>query len=166
MNGRMESTISTGTCELKGSMSNLRFDFEWQDPAGARGEELRATWASLSILIDGDPVTELQEDEQSQFEPAFSSHCFRWPSGLPITGGSCNRKPSGRTLGASRSSIADTIFAGARRLCAAVTPFRELGEGVEAHWQSLDIADAGIRFLASGSAILSGSAFYRPSATL
>ena len=43
------------------SMSSLRFEFEWQDPAGARGEELRGTWASLSILIDGIPITELQD---------------------------------------------------------------------------------------------------------
>lgn len=30
-------------------MSDLRFDFEWVDPQGARGPELRATWARLVI---------------------------------------------------------------------------------------------------------------------
>lgn len=38
-------------------MNSLRIEFEWQDPGGARGEELRATWASLSIFIDNHPVT-------------------------------------------------------------------------------------------------------------
>ena len=78
MNGRMELMISTGTGEPKGSMSNLRFDFEWQDPAGARGEELRATWASLSILIDDVPVTELQDEQTksvrtARFPPVVSA---------------------------------------------------------------------------------------------
>ena len=44
-------------------MNNLQLDFEWQDPAGAKGDELCATWASLSILIDGNPVTELQDKQ-------------------------------------------------------------------------------------------------------
>jgi hypothetical protein len=30
-------------------MSDIRFDFEWVDPQGARGPELRATWARLVI---------------------------------------------------------------------------------------------------------------------
>ena len=37
--------------------------------------------------------------------------------------------------------------------------FVTLGDDVEAEWQSLEIADAGIKFLANGSAVLSGSAF-------
>lgn len=37
----------------------LAFDFEWQDPGGARGDELRATWASLSIRLHGRLLTEV-----------------------------------------------------------------------------------------------------------
>ncbi len=37
--------------------------------------------------------------------------------------------------------------------------FVMLGEDVEAEWQSMEIADAGIRFLASGRAVLSRSVF-------
>lgn len=32
-------------------MTDLSFDFEWTDPLGARGEELRATWARLAIRV-------------------------------------------------------------------------------------------------------------------
>lgn len=38
-------------------MSNLNIHFEWEDPCGARGPELRATWARLTILVDKTPVT-------------------------------------------------------------------------------------------------------------
>lgn len=47
-NGRPVSTTS---------MSDLRFDFDWDDPLGARGDELRATWARLRMSVNGEPVT-------------------------------------------------------------------------------------------------------------
>jgi hypothetical protein len=34
-------------------MTDLTFDFEWADPLGARGPELRATWARLAIRVNG-----------------------------------------------------------------------------------------------------------------
>ncbi|MBV9497631.1 MAG: hypothetical protein JOZ54_25575 [Acidobacteria bacterium] len=33
-------------------MNDLTFEFEWADPLGARGPELRATWARFAIRID------------------------------------------------------------------------------------------------------------------
>jgi hypothetical protein len=53
-------------------MSKLTLDFEWIDPAGARGPELRATWASLQISLDGNAVTRLI-DEVSR---SVRSHLF------------------------------------------------------------------------------------------
>ena len=38
-------------------MNDLKINFEWIDPAGAEGPELRATWARLQLLIDGEPIT-------------------------------------------------------------------------------------------------------------
>lgn len=38
-------------------MNDFRIDFEWIDPAGAKGPELRATWARLQLLVDGEPIT-------------------------------------------------------------------------------------------------------------
>lgn len=43
-------------------MSKLTLDFEWIDPAGARGAELRATWASLQFSVDGSPITRLIDE--------------------------------------------------------------------------------------------------------
>src|SRR3954454_10671405 len=36
---------------------SVTFQYEWIDPAGAKGAELRATWARLEIDIDGHIVT-------------------------------------------------------------------------------------------------------------
>lgn len=38
-------------------MNELRINFEWIEPAGAVGEELRATWARFQISVDGKPIT-------------------------------------------------------------------------------------------------------------
>lgn len=47
------------------SMNDFVIDFEWIDPLGAKGDELRATWARLSIAVDGCPVTRVL-DERSR----------------------------------------------------------------------------------------------------
>lgn len=38
-------------------MSTLDFQFGWEDPGGARGEELRATWSRLEIAVGDTVVT-------------------------------------------------------------------------------------------------------------
>ncbi|MBL0175560.1 MAG: hypothetical protein IPP94_09905 [Ignavibacteria bacterium] len=43
----------------------LTFKIEWEDPQGARGAELRATWARFQILAAGQSVTRV-EDEAAQ----------------------------------------------------------------------------------------------------
>ena len=44
-------------------MSDLTLNFEWIDPAEARGTELRATWARLEILLGGIAITRLIDFE-------------------------------------------------------------------------------------------------------
>lgn len=43
-------------------MTDLSFDLEWVDPEGARGLELRATWARLTLVIAGEPVTRVFDE--------------------------------------------------------------------------------------------------------
>lgn len=57
-------------------MNDLKIDFEWIDPAGAEGPELRATWARLQILVDGEPITRLLDNvsktlRESVFLPLY-----------------------------------------------------------------------------------------------
>lgn len=51
-------------------MSDLKFQFEWEDPQGARGSELRATWARLSIRAGAGPVTRLIDESSKGFRDA------------------------------------------------------------------------------------------------
>jgi hypothetical protein len=40
-------------------MSGLTLDFDWIDPAEAKGPELRATWARFEIRLQGEPITRI-----------------------------------------------------------------------------------------------------------
>jgi Zn-dependent peptidase ImmA (M78 family) len=44
-------------------MDELKLAFEWVDPLEARVPELRATWASLSVEVQGEPVTQLYDPD-------------------------------------------------------------------------------------------------------
>lgn len=42
-------------------MSDIIVDFDWIDPGSAKGDELRATWARLSLGVDGDSITRVYD---------------------------------------------------------------------------------------------------------
>lgn len=42
-------------------MTDFSIDFEWVSPEGARGAELRATWANLRIRVGNELVTRLED---------------------------------------------------------------------------------------------------------
>jgi hypothetical protein len=42
-------------------MNRLRFEIEWEDPAAAVGQELRATWAHLQIFVDDQCLTQVHD---------------------------------------------------------------------------------------------------------
>jgi hypothetical protein len=140
-------------------MNNLRFDFEWQDPAGARGEELRATWASLSILIDDKPVTELQDRRTRSVRTSVFLPLF--PLAEWFAENWWFLQTEAERPGTARSREFDRRHNLRWAREGFVLPslrFVTLGENVEALWQPLDIPNAGIGFLAGGHAVLPGIA--------
>lgn len=40
-------------------MSDFRIEVEWEEADGVQGPELRATWARLALLVDGETITKL-----------------------------------------------------------------------------------------------------------
>lgn len=47
----------------------ISFEYQWMDPAGAKGAELRATWAQLEISIDGHVVTRAFDSQSRTVRP-------------------------------------------------------------------------------------------------
>jgi hypothetical protein len=57
-------------------ITDFRIELSWEDPQGAQGEELRATWSRLSIVIDGKPVTQVLDSKSESvrdgvYTPAY-----------------------------------------------------------------------------------------------
>lgn len=44
-------------------MTRFRLNFSWIDPLGAKGDELRATWAQLEVIVDGEAVSRLLDED-------------------------------------------------------------------------------------------------------
>jgi hypothetical protein len=140
-------------------MNQLRFVFEWQDPAGARGEELRATWASLSILIDDKPVTELQDRRTKSVRTGIFLPLFPLAEWLAENWWFLQSESEWPGTAKSREFDRRHNLRWARE--GFVLPslrFVTLGEDIEVLWEPLDIPNAGIGFLASGHAVMSGAA--------
>lgn len=140
-------------------MSNLRLDFDWQDPASARGEELRATWGSLSILIDDDPVTELLDRQTKSVRTRVFLPLFPLAEWLADNWWFLKSEVERPVAGKDRLFERRHNLRWARE--GFVLPSLRLvtlGENVEAQWKPLDIPAAGIRFSTSGQALLSARA--------
>lgn len=162
MNGRMESTIFIGTCNLIRCVEKFRFDFEWQNPAGAGGEELRATWASLSIRIDDAPVTEMQDRQTKSVRTSVFLPLF--PLAEWITDNwwflQSEVERSGTDEGSRDFDRRHNLRWAREGFVLPSLRFVPVGENVEAKWQSLDIPGAGVRFLSSGHAWLPRTAVF------
>ncbi|MFH1437603.1 MAG: hypothetical protein ABIJ56_17990 [Pseudomonadota bacterium] len=50
-------------------MSAISFTFNWEDPGDAKGEELRATWASLQISVDNEVITRVEDLQTKSVRP-------------------------------------------------------------------------------------------------
>ncbi len=62
-------------------MDDLTIDFEWADPLGAKGAELRATWARLSITVGGHPVTRVYDERLKTVRDSVYCPYTRWQNG-------------------------------------------------------------------------------------
>ncbi len=52
-------------------MADLTFEFEWVDPGGARGPELRATWARLELTAAGEMITRVLDQQTRSVRDAL-----------------------------------------------------------------------------------------------
>ena len=132
-------------------MSGLQFHIEWESPEGARGPELRATWARLQIDVAGEPLTQVEDRLAGSVRDAVYGPMYPlaewiatnwWPllhevaSPSRIAGNGYTRR---HTL-----SSASEGFALPR------LRFQPEGQGIELAWMPRDLPTARVRFLAGG----------------
>ena len=113
----------------------------------------------MSILIDDKPVTELQDRQTKSVRTSVFLPLF--PLAEWIASNWWFLQSEVERPGAAESRAFDQRHNLRWAREGFVLPslrFVTLGENVEAQWKPLDIPDAGIRFLGSGHAVLSGTA--------
>jgi hypothetical protein len=134
-------------------MSGLILNFEWIDPAEARGAELRATWARLEILLDEIVITRVIDFESrgvrsSVFLPLYplaewlATHW--WFLFYEV-----------ETLGRSTSDQYDSrhdLRYGAEGFALPSLMIQPLGEQIKLEWQRVRLDAQNLEFTESGSA--------------
>jgi hypothetical protein len=133
-------------------MSGLTLNFEWIDPAEARGAELRATWARLEILVDEITITRLIDFESrgirnSVFLPLYplaewlATHW--WFLFYEV-----------ETLGRSTSDQYDrrhNLRYGAEGFAVPSFTIQPLGDQIKLEWQRARLDAQNLEFTESGS---------------
>lgn len=134
-------------------MSKLILDFEWIDPADAKGPELRATWARLQIALDGNPITRLIDDasrsvRSSVFLPLYplaewlAIHWWLLFSEIETPGRSASDQYEKR----------HDLRYGAEGFALPSLTIQPLGHQIRLVWRPVRLGAQNLEFTASGSA--------------
>lgn len=153
---RLRGRLEPGRSLVITTTKPLEFRIEWQRPEGARGEELRATWASLQILVNGEPVTELLDRDNG----ACRSHVFLplYPLAEWIANHWWNLESEtdhGDVWQQSAFDQRHDLRWAREGFALPSLKFVTLGESVEVQWRPRSVAGAGIQFVADGRTLLS-----------
>lgn len=138
------------------TVNDLNLEFEWIDPAEARGQELRATWARFEMTLAGDPITRVIDGasrsvRSSLFLPLYplaewiATHW--WVLFYEV-----------ETLGRSTSDEYDrrhNLRNGAEGFALPSLTIQPMGEQVKLDWRPMRLASRNLEFTGSGSAHVS-----------
>jgi hypothetical protein len=133
-------------------MSELTLDFEWIDPAEAKGPELRATWARLQISLDGNAITRLIDDasrsvRNSLFLPLYplaewiATHWWFLLFEVETPGRSTSDQYGKR----------HNLRYGAEGFALPSLTLQPMGEQIRLFWQPVRLDAQNLEFTASGS---------------
>ena len=137
-------------------MTGLTLDFEWIDPAEAKGRELRATWARLEIKIGDHSVTRVID----QTSRAFRNSLFLplYPLAEWLTTHWWFLLHEVETLGRSTSDQYEkrhNIRYGAEGFALPALAIRPVGANVTLDWKPAVFKAQSLEFTASGSSLIS-----------
>lgn len=133
-------------------MSRLILDFEWIDPAEAKGPELRATWARFQISLDENKLTRLIDNSSrsvrsSLFLPLYplaewlATHWWFLFSEIETPGRSTSDQYDRR----------HNLRYGAEGFALPSLTIQPLGEQIRLSWQPVHLSTQNLEFTASGS---------------
>jgi hypothetical protein len=136
----------------KFAMSGLTLDFEWIDPAEARGKELRATWARLEILLDHTAITRLIDFESRGIRSSVFLPLYPLAEWLVTNWWFLFHEVE--TLGRSTSDQYDrrhNLRYGSEGFAVPSLTIQPLGEQIKLEWRRIRLDAQNLEFTESGS---------------
>jgi len=143
----------------EGHMNGLKFEFEWEDPQGAKGSELRATWARLKIIVGDTPVTRLLDARSHSVRDAVYCPLYPLAEWLATRWWFLLQEVESPGTDRQRTYRERHSLLYAREGFA--LPDLELcpsGQEVALRWKALNLPGSRIRFLEEGGATLEAKA--------
>ena len=131
---------------------NFKINLEWEDPMKARGQELRATWARLDILVGGIPITRLIDGKtksirNSIYGPLYPVAEWIAMNWWPLL----HENDAPHTVRARTYAHRHNLHSASEGFSLPNLLFRPSGRMMDLAWTAKRIPATGIEFLESGS---------------
>jgi len=134
-------------------MSEFSFNFEWEDPQGAKGPELRATWARLSIMIADTPITRLSDVRNKSIRDSIYVPLYPLAEWIATHWWSLLNECEAPGLGRQETYALRHNLMGAREGFALPNlEFCPLGQRILLKWRAALIPEKRVRFIEGGTA--------------
>jgi hypothetical protein len=134
-------------------MDELKLEFEWEDPAGAKGRELRATWARLQIEVGGHVLTRLVDAKNGSVRSGVYLPLYPLAEWVATSWWSllCEPLSPSRTDQKAFRSRHDVICA-SEGYCLPSVMLEPTPPILAVRWNATDGVGATVRFIESGEA--------------
>jgi hypothetical protein len=133
----------------------LKFEYEWIEPGGAKGSELRATWARLAIEIDGKSVTRAIDSLSRGVRESVYLPLYPFAEWLVTNWWFLLYEVEPRRLGAGEGFYGrHSLRSAGEGFALPDLLFSPTGSTVQAHWRPADLPHQRIEFTERGRATL------------
>lgn len=140
-------------------MADLAFEFEWVDPGGARGPELRATWARFAIRVAGDPVTRVFDRQTRSVRESLYLPLYPFAEWVASNWWRLLYEVRSPRISSRNGYEARHILsAAAEGFALPHLSFEPMGDILRLSWTSKTLTHTHLEFLGGGSAFLTRAA--------
>lgn len=136
-------------------MSGLHFEHGWEDPAGAEGDECRATWGSLAVFVNDLPVSKFYDKQVRSVATRLSLPLYPVAEWMVENWWSILHEVDNRhNINDPEYPVRHDLNRATGAFALPPLRFSSLGDAIELRWRHLDSPSKMVEFLSQGSAIL------------
>jgi len=139
----------------------LRIEFDWEDPQAAKGPELRATWARLIIMVNGVPITQVQDYGARSVRDGIYVPLYPLAEWLAMHWWSLfHEYENPRRVASGSYAMRHNLRYAQEGFALPDLAIRPMGRTVSLAWKISDMPARGVRFLQEGLAHIETDVVY------